>query len=258
MNPSKQIIKKQEPLPESVDYKTWLTRLEGLVRLLEHRSRVFYAFNQWAIYQSAYFDKIGQSQLSSGDGLLKEAFELTQPVIASETDKRKYEVATTAVRELVPKLRDAIKALKVTGCRIEPKDGTAVYRFDTLQHSLQTTESEIRKALIVTDKRYMRSPDILSHCILFLISLDDCGVSEADAYALTSLLMRAHGFTNELVVFDKGLIYTGTIRKRVRAARKEFRKTELAQKWHLESYRKMVLERQSDLVNKLKRGLGLE
>jgi hypothetical protein len=68
----------------------------------------------------------------------------------------------------------------------------------------------------------MRSADVVSHCVLFLASLHDCGVSEADAYALTSLLMEAHGFSaEELVVFGTGAVQAGTIRKRVKAARED-------------------------------------
>ena len=256
MSPSKKTAKNQYPLPESVDFEAWKARL---ARLLKHRSPEVDAFNRWANYQSAHFGKIGHSELSSGESLLKEAFELTQPEFVSEQVKPKSEFAATKIRELLPEIESAIGALKATDLRIVPKDGTAVGRFDTLQHSLKTSANEIRRALIVTDRPYMRSPHFLSHCILFLITLDDCGVSEADAYALTSLLMKAHGFSDdELVVFDKGLIKTGTIRKRVKAARQDIRKTELAQKWHLESYHRMVLKRQSDAARNLMRALGLD
>jgi hypothetical protein len=241
MNPSEIASKKKYPLPPQVDFDTWRARI---ARRLKHGSPELDTLYRWVEHHSAYFVQIGHSELSSTDALLEAVFELTQPEIESEHERRKHDFAATKIRGLLPEIEATIGALKATGSNIVPKGGTHGRRFNNLQQSLEKAANQIRWALIITDRPYTRSADVLSHCILFLASFDGCGVSEPDILALTSLLMKAHGFSDEeLEVFDKRSVETGKIRKRIKAALKVSSGIREAQRSFLQS----PSGRQSDL-----------
>jgi hypothetical protein len=241
MSPSETPAKKKYPLPPQVDFDTWKARI---ARRLKPGTSELNTLYRWVEHHSAYFVQIGHSELSSTDALLEAVFELTQPEIASEHERRKHDFAATKIRGLLPEIEATIGALKATGSNIVPKGGTYGRRFNNLQRSLEKAASEIRWALIITDRPYVRSADVLSHCILFLASFDGCGVSEPDALALTSLLMKAYGFSDEeLEVFGKRSVETGTIRKRKKAFLKVSSEIRNAQ----DNFRESHGKRQSDL-----------
>jgi hypothetical protein len=241
MSPSRKTTKNQHPLPPPVDFETWKAKL---ALLLKHRSPELDALGLWIQHHSAYFAQIGHSELTSTDALLEGVFKLTQPELASEHERYKHEYAATKIRELLPEIESAIGALKATGSSIVPRDGIPGRLFHPLQRSLEDAANQIRWALIIFDRPYMRSADIISHCISFLASIYLCEVRELDSLALTSLLMKAHGFSDEqLEVFDKRSVESGKIRKRIKAYCKANSNISKVQKDFLESRSKRPSDR---------------
>lgn len=170
--------------------------------------------------------------------LLEVAFQCTQPEVSSKEEIRKYESAVRKLRELLPEIEAAIGALKSAGSCIVPKDGMPGKRFTKLQRSMEEVANQIRWALILTHRPNKQSADLVSYCITFLASIYSCDIEEKTALALTAILMKAHGFSNdELEVFGDGAVESGRIRKRVKAYMKANSDIKNAQKEFLEQRR---------------------
>jgi hypothetical protein len=213
-----QTVKAPKVIREHVDFETWKANLAGL---LKHGSAELRAFQQWMTNHSEYFAQIGRPELTNANALLEVAFECTQPEISSKEELRRYEFAAKKVRELLPDIDTTIGALRSTRSYLIPKDGMGGRRFDSLRRSLEKAAGQIRWALIITDRPNVRSADIVDYCITFLASIFMCDVTERDALALTSLLMKAHGFSDEEgTVFGTGAVESGRFRKRVNAYKK--------------------------------------
>jgi hypothetical protein len=88
--------------------------------------------------------------------------------------------------------------------------------------SLDEAEFQIRSMLMFLARRYSRSADALSYCVVFLRELHGDEVSEIDTkkVALVRVIMKAHGFSNADLDEGKVSEYSrkrGTIRKRIDA-----------------------------------------
>jgi hypothetical protein len=174
--------------------------------------------------------------------LLEVAFQCTQPEVFSKKEIDKYESAVRKMRELLRELEATIGALKSAGSCIVPKDGMPGQRFHKLQRSMEEVANQIRWALILTHRPNKQSADLVSYCITFLASIYLCDIEEKIALALTVILMKAHGLSNdELKVFGDGAVESGRIRKRVKAYIKANSDIKKAQKEFLEQKRNRSL-----------------
>jgi hypothetical protein len=228
-------VKAPKVLREPVDFETWKG---NLVPLLKRRSPELDAFEKWIQNHSAYFAQIGRSELTDTNTLLEVAFQCTQPEVSSNEEIRKYEVAVNKIRELLPEIDAAIGALKSAGSCIVPRDGMPGQRFNKLQRSMEEAANQIRWALILIHKPNAHSADLVSYCITFLASIFACDIDESAALALTCVLMKAHGFSDdELIVFGSGAVESGRFRKRVKAYIKANSDIKKAQEAFLEQQR---------------------
>jgi hypothetical protein len=242
-------VKAPKVLRTPVDFETWKANLSTL---LTRRSPELNAFEQWIEHHSAHFANVGRSDVTDMDTLLEVVFQCTQPEVSSKGEVRKYESAVRQLRELLPQIEAAIGTLKSAGSCIVPKDGMPGKRFNKLQRSMEETATQIRWALILTHRPNKQSADLVSYCITFLASMYLCDIEEKTALALTFIVMKAHGFSNdEVKVFGDGAVESGRIRKRVKAYIKAQSDIKKAQKEFLEQKRTRPLGEVKVLSQKL-------
>jgi len=173
------------------------------------------ALRCWLTERAAYYSSFGETERAQRDSLLDEVYRLTRPKLASEDERKKHESAAKKLRELLPMVDSTVKALKVCGSQVFPKDGTPPITMSELLLHLEESAFIIRGSLLYLDRPHMRSADVLSHCLIFISMVMNCGVVEVDALGLARLAMKAHGFSeDELGIFSKDSKQSGTPRKR--------------------------------------------
>jgi len=173
------------------------------------------ALRCWLTERAAYYSSFGETERAQRDSLLDEVYRLTRPKLASEDERKKHESAARKLRELLPMVDSTVKALKVCGSEVFPKDGTPPITMSELLLHLEESAFIIKGSLLYLDRPHMRSADVLSYSLTFVTMVMNCGVVEADALGLARLAMKAHGFTDdELGVFSDDSRKVGTPRKR--------------------------------------------
>jgi len=216
MSPSKKVAKKKYPLPPPVDFETWKL---ALARCIGPRSNEAMALQHWAEGRAAYYTMLGETEEASADSILRYAYFMTQPKIPSGVEKKKVEAVVRKLRDLLPGMVSALGGIKTCNPQILAEDGLLPLDLSGLTVLLEEAALGVRGTLLLFDRPYERSPDVLTYCVVFLSELQSKEVSEIEALSLCRLLMKAHGFSDEeLEVFLRHSRDAGTVRKRRRAA----------------------------------------
>jgi hypothetical protein len=214
MSASSKPAKKQHPLPQRADFKTWKDSLD---QSLKSGSPERQALDRWLEAQAEFYRSLGETERAHRDSLFEVAYLMTRPQLGSDAEKRKHQFVATKLKELLPVVESTLGTIKACGSGVLPEDGTPAIHLSDLSGSLEDSAFYIQEALKFLARPYGRSADVLGHCLVLLLQLKEDQVPERNALALTRLLMRAHGFPNdELDVFSLKTHETGTARKRRR------------------------------------------
>jgi hypothetical protein len=201
-----------------VDFDVWRKNFEQSLRK-RINANAQKAYKLWVDSVTSYYAFIGARELTERPQLLQHLYDTTCPLAASTTIEQKRNTGIAkSLNSLLPQIESTARDIKKSGEEVPAVDGVLTVNLTDVLKCLESTAHSISGTLMFLNHKYVRDADVLGQCLGFLYDLNSKKIPEAEAFALATLVMKAHGYRDkDLLVLSEAHRRDGTVRRRMSA-----------------------------------------